>query len=60
MASYEVRKILDSREVKDEQGRIKGREFLVLWKEEDDPSWEPIENLLSYKKALKSFYNKHP
>lgn len=56
------RNIIDTREMKDQNGKQIGREFLVLRKDVggEKGTWEPFENLIHCKKALKSFYNKHP
>ncbi len=47
--------------MKDKHGNIIGREFLVIRKDYGEKgTWEPFDKLVHAKKALKSYYNKHP
>ena len=53
---YKVDKILDS------QRKGKKLEYLVLWKGYgiEENSWEPVQNLMHAKDALKIFHKEHP
>lgn len=54
---FEVEDILDS------QCRYCKLQSLVKWKgytDDDDRTWEPVENLTHCKELLKEFHDKHP